>query len=227
MPLISDSDARFNSFRIVNLVPSSFLITCSDSAKASTIADGRERIAGGLEIGLPEQMADAAVQELQLVMTQVFDHADDVARHHRLVHRMRVDERKLVGLQAQEVGLGDHLARDAVVHLHPQPPLEFRQEVRLALLQGIARAEATHLFLAHVGAARPVHQHFADAIEHGAKRIQQAMNGDIAAIAENPHRVARERLPVRRFGCGRVHGRREKVMVPLVYRIGILCVGTR
>ncbi len=43
---------------------------------------GRERIAIGFEIRLPEQVADPPVQELKLFMAQVFDHPGDVARHH-------------------------------------------------------------------------------------------------------------------------------------------------
>ena len=44
------------------------------------------------------------------------------------------------------------------------------------------------------------------------------MNGDIPAIAENPGHVARNRLAGRRFGRSRVHARRDKVKVSLVYR---------
>ena len=64
----------------LNLISRSALIVCSASANASTIVAGRERIAIGLEIRLPEQVADAAVQELQLVVAQVLDDARDVAR---------------------------------------------------------------------------------------------------------------------------------------------------
>ena len=177
---------------------------------------GREGIAVGLEIGLSEQVADAAVQELQLVVAQVFDHADDVARDHGLVHRVRVDERELVGLELREFGLRHDLARDAVVDVHAQAPLELREEARLALLQRVTGVEASHLLLAHVGAARPIHQHLADAIEHRAEGGLQTMNGDIPAIAENPRHVARNRLPGRRFGRGRVQGRCAMVNMPLV-----------
>ena len=75
----------------------------------------RQRIGRRLEVGLAQQVADAAVELAQLVVAEVLDHAHDVARRHRLVHRLGVDQRQLPGVDGREVGLGLDLAADALV----------------------------------------------------------------------------------------------------------------
>jgi hypothetical protein len=169
----------------------------------------REGIAIGLEVGLAHEMADPAIQELQLLVAQVLDHAGDVADDHRLVHRVGVDERQLVGLELRELRLLRDLARQGVVDAGAHQPLEFAEEAGFALLQRVARLEAHHLLFADVGAAGAVHQHLSDPIEHRAEGRDEAVNGDIPAIAEDPHAIARNRLSGGRFGRCRVHARRR------------------
>ena len=169
----------------------------------------RERIAIGLEIGLIEQVPDAAIEELDFLVAKIFDHAGDVPGDHRLVHCVRVDERELVGLELRELGLRGDLPGNAVVDVRAEAPFELLEKTRLALLQGIARSEASHLVFPHVGPARAIHEHLADAIEHPREGGDQAMNRDVPAIGENLRHIPGNRLPGRRFGRCRVHASRE------------------
>ena len=95
MPFRSDSEPWLSSFRIWNLTRSSLFCDFSASANAVDDALGRERIAVGLEVGPAHQVADAAIEGLQLVVAEVLDDARDVAGDHRLVHHLGVDERQV------------------------------------------------------------------------------------------------------------------------------------
>ena len=172
----------------------------------------REGVEVGFEIGLPEQVADPPIQELQLVVAEVFDHARDIARDDRFVHRIRVDQRQLVGVERGKVGLRHDLTGDAVIDLGAQPPFETGHQRRARLLQRVAGFETDDLLFAHVGAACPIHQHFADALQRRVERQQQTMDRDIPAIAENLRHVARDGPSGRRFGRQGVHAGRAVVV---------------
>ena len=90
---------------IWNLILRSALSVCTASEKAPTIVAGTERIALVGEVGLAEQVTHAAIQDRELVVAQVLDHARDVAGEDGLVHRRGLDQRELGRVDLGEIGL--------------------------------------------------------------------------------------------------------------------------
>ncbi len=173
---------------------------------------GRERIAVGLQVRPAHQVADAAIERLQLVVAEVLDDARDVAGDHRLVHHLGVDERQVADVDLGEVRLGLLLAGDLLVDALTEPALELRHQ-RLAFgRQGRAGVQEQLLLVADVGATGAVHQHFADLVQDRRERREQACHREIPAVAEDLRGVARRRpsagcLGGRGVHVGVVHGR--------------------
>ncbi len=175
------------------------------------IDDGgrRQGILGRLEIGIAEQVADAAIERLQLVVARVLDDARDVAGDDRLVHARRVDQRQLVDVDLRfgVFGLVGDLAGDAVVHPRAHPPLEFAHQRRPLRLQSRARIHIDLLLVAHVGPACPVHQHVRHLVHQRREGEQHPVNGEIPAVRQDLRHLARHGPPGGRFGGGGVHPR--------------------
>ena len=165
----------------------------------------RQRIARSFKLGTAEQVADGAIELVQLVVTEVLHHADDIAGEYGLVHRRRIDQRKLAGVERGEIGLG-------LLTLHPpvdqqtQIALELRHEIGALGHEHAARIEAQRLLVADIRFFRTQDQKIADAVEHRGEGKQQAMDREIPAIAEDLRRLPRQRVADCRFaGSGGVH----------------------
>ena len=209
MALMSASEAWFISFRIANLIRSSALSVLSASANDSTMAAGASGLSGGLEVGIAEQVADAAIQRLQLVVAGVLDDARDVAGDDRLVHARRVDQRQLV-----DVDLRLRVFR--LLTTLPEMPSLTRVRMRFSNspisvgrcgLQRRARIHVDLLLVAHLGPARAVHQHVGHLVHQRREREQQAMNREIPAVGQNLRHLARHGPSGGRFGGRCVHPR--------------------
>jgi hypothetical protein len=164
----------------------------------------RQRIAIGFEFRRAYQMPDTTIERIELVVAEVLDDARDVADDDRLVHRHRVYQRQIGGIDLREVRLWLGPAGDTVFDVDAQPPLELGDQRRPATDERAPGVEIKRLLLAHVGPAGSVHQHVADLVQHFAEREQQPVDRQVAAIAQDPRGFPR-RMSGRRFGGQRVH----------------------
>jgi hypothetical protein len=125
---------------------------------------GAERIAVGAEVRLPEQVPHAAVQDRELVVTQVLDDARDVAGEDGLVHRGGLDQREVGGVHFREVSLRRRLAGNALVDQL------FQLTLGAAIRAGrspfrVPRASRKSCCSSNVRLAGAIHQQIADTIE--------------------------------------------------------------
>ena len=165
----------------------------------------RQRIRGGFQVGLAHQKADAAVELTQFLVAGVLDHAHDVARQHRLVHRLGVDQRQFPRIDGREVGLDQPFSADALVDELAEVAFEVGHQVGALAGQCLACIEKNRLILAHVRALGARHQKVSDAVEHRRERQLQTMDREVPAIAEYPGHVSGHRAPGGPVAGGRCH----------------------
>lgn len=124
-------------------------------------------------------------------MAQVLDHPRDVAGEHRLVHRLRLDEREIRGIDLAKLDLGLAAPGDAIVDEFAQLPLELGQERRALALERAARIEEELLLVTHIGPAGTIHELVAHVIENLRKRRAQARHRHVAALVEDARELVR------------------------------------
>jgi hypothetical protein len=178
---MSPNDVWLSSLRIASLMRRSPLIPCSASVNAATIVVGASGFAA------------------------VLDHAHDVARQHRFVHRLGIDQRQFPRVDGREVGLGKPFSADALVDELAEVAFEVGHQVGALAGQRLACIEKNRLILAHVRALGARHQKVSDAVEHRRERQLQTMDREIPAIAEYPGHVSGHRAPGGPVAGGRCH----------------------
>jgi hypothetical protein len=115
---------------------------------------GGQRIGIGLEVRATQQVPHPAIELEQLVLTLVLDDAREVAGDYRLVHRRRIHQRELRGIDARKIRLRDFAAGDPVIDTGPHTPFEFGEERGTFVPDRIARGEEELLLVPNVGVAR-------------------------------------------------------------------------
>jgi hypothetical protein len=115
---------------------------------------------------------------------------------HRLVHRQRLDQRQVGGVDLGKIGLRLRFAGDAIVDELAQLPLELRHQHRPFALERFAGVEEQLLLLADVGLAGAVHQQVSDAVEDLRERRGQPSDREIPALVQDPRDFPR-RLTLR------------------------------
>ena len=150
-----------------------------------------ERIGVAAQVRLAEQIAEAAVQHRELVVTEILDDARDVALQNGFVHRQRFDECQLGRVDLGKIGFGRAGAGDAFVDERAQLPFELRHQRRPLDPQRVARVEEQLLLVAHVGIAGAVHQQVAYPVEDLRERRGQPMHGQIPTLVQDPRDLLR------------------------------------